>query len=579
MTRRRAAYPPRLPLPGLGARDEVSPVVRGGAALAPPPGSLKLPGPPHLLMPDGEGALGPLPIGHERNAGPGASGSWREGAGGTALPCPEPSLRAAGDHRRHLALALPRLAVERLGARGPVLVWRAEGGRREVAAVGGVAGVRVGQALSDAQAAAPEAAAVEADPTADAAHLERLALWAMRFSPLVAVSGEDALVLDVTGVAHLFGGEAALLRRAEQGFARLGVTACGVVAGAPGTALALARAGLGGVVPPGEEARAVDGLGLSVLPVAPDVVAALSRMGLRRVGEVRRQPRGPLARRFGQALLRALDEAAGEVAAPISPLRPPPDFEAAREFLEPLITREAIDITVAALLGALCRKLEAAGRGARRVVLRAHRVDGAVQEVAVGTGLAARDPAHLGRLFDQKLERLEPGFGFDRLALAAETTEEMTGAQAGFVGGAARGEELARLFDRLSQRVQLWRLAPAESHWPEREAVRVPATSSVAIPPFWPRAPRPVRLLRRPLEVGAMALLPDAPPSLLRIGRLAHRVRAAEGPERLEPEWWRDRPDRLGRDYYRVELASGARLWVCRSGFGAAARWFIHGRL
>ena len=403
----------------------------------------------------------------------------------------------------------------------------------------------------------------------------------MRFSPLVGVAGADALVLDVSGAAHLFGGEAALLRRAESGLAQLGVVACGVIASAPGTALALARAGQGGVVPPGGEAAAVAPLGLSVLPVAPDVVQALSRMGLRRIGEVRRQPRGALARRFGAALLRALDEAAGELITPISPIRPPPDLDVAREFLDPLVTRAAIDVAVAMLLGALCRKLTAAGRGARRVVLRAHRVDGAVQEVAVGMSLASRDQAHLGRLFAQRLERLEPGFGFDRIALAAEATEEMAGVQGGFVAadGTSRREELVRLFDRLALRVQVWRLAPAASHWPEREAVRVAPTERVEIPALWPRAPRPLRLLRRPLEVGAMALLPDAPPSLLRIGRLGHRVRAAEGPERLAPEWWRDRPDRLARDYYRVELANGARLWVCRVGFGAAARWFIHGRM
>jgi protein ImuB len=333
------------------------------------------------------------------------------------------------------------------------------------------------------------------------------------------------------------------------------------------------------VVPPGGEAAAVAPLGLSVLPVAPDIVQALSRMGLRRIGEVRRQPRPALARRFGAALLRALDEAAGEIITPISPIRPPPDLDAARDFLDPLVTRGAIDAAVAMLLGVLCRKLTAAGRGARRVVLRAHRVDGAVQEMAVGTGLASRDQAHFDRLFAQRLERLEPGFGFDRIALAAEVTEEMAGVQCGFTGGAPRREELARLFDRLALRVQVWRLEPAASHWPEREAVRVAPTALVEIPPLWPRAPRPLQLLRRPLEVGAMALLPDAPPSLLRIGRLGHRVRAAEGPERLTPEWWRDRPDRLARDYYRVELAHGARLWVCRVGFGAAARWFIHGRL
>ena len=416
----------------------------------------------------------------------------------------------------------------------------------------------------------------------EAAEVARLGLWAMRFSPLVAVVGGDALVLDIGGSAHLFGGEAAVLGRVVEGLARLGVAACGVVASAPGVALAMARAGRAGMVPAGGEAAAVDRLPLSALLLAPEVVRALSGMGLRRVGEVRRQPRAPLARRFGQALLRVLDEAVGEVVAPLSPLRPPVAFEAARDLLDPLITRVAIDGVVAGLLDEMCRKLTAAGRGARRVVLRAHRVDGAVQEVAVGTGLASRDPAHLGRLFAERLGRLAPGFGFDRLSLGAEVTEEMAGAQAGFIGaaaGALRREELGRLFDRLSQRVEVWRLAPAASHWPEREVTRVAPTTRVEVPPAWPRAQRPVRLLRRPLEVGAMALLPDAPPSLLRIGRQAHRVRAAEGPERLAPEWWRERPDRPGRDYYRVELASGARLWVCRSGFGAGARWFVHGRL
>ena len=594
MTRRRAAHPPRLPLPGLGLGDcEGARVARreGSALPAPSRQEPEAPGPAFLSCPIGRGPEAPSRSGINRCGGP---GSFKLPGGGAGA---EPPQATSATPRRHLALALTRLAVERLRRGGPVVVWRAVGSRREVVAVAGVEGVRPGQALSDAQAVAPEAALVEADPAADAAFLEGLALWAMRFSPLVALSSpspacgggsgwgcEDghaipALILDITGAAHLFGGEAALLRRAEAGLARLGVTACGVVAGAPGTALALARAGLGGIVPAGGEARAVETLGLSVLPVAPDLVAALSRMGLRRIGEVRRQPRGPLARRFGAALLRALEEAAGEVVAPISPLRPPPEFEAAREFLEPLITRTAIDAAVAALLGALCRKLEAAGRGARRVVLRAHRVDGAVQEVAVGTGLAARDPAHLGRLFAERLERLEPGFGFDRLSLGAEVTEEMAGTQAGFVGGTARREELARLFDRLAQRVQVWRLAPAASHWPEREVRRVAATTVVEAPPGWPRAARPVRLLRRPLEVGAMALLPDAPPSLLRIGRTAQRVAAAEGPERIEPEWWREAPNRPGRDYYRVELASGARLWVCRSGFGAAARWFVHGRM
>lgn len=490
-----------------------------------------------------------------------------------------------GKARRHLALVLPALTVERLrrqGLAGPLLVWRGVGARREVVACDGVPGMRPGQALGDAQAVAPEALAVEADPAADAASLEALALWGLRFTPLVAVAGEDALLLDITGAAHLVGGEAALLAQAQAGLARFGMSARGVVAGAAAAALALARAGRDGlVVPPGAEAAAVDPLGLGVLPVEGEVVAALARLGLRRIGEVRRQPRGPLARRFGTALLRALDEAVGLAATPLTPIRPPPELEVSSEFLEPLATRTGIDIAVERLLRRLCRRLAEAGRGARRVVLRASRVDGGVQELAVGTGLASRDALHLGRLFAERLERLEPGHGFERMALGAEVTEPLGGVQSGFAGSGAaaavRREELARLFDRLGQRVQVWRLAPRPGHWPEREVFRVSATTVIDLPEGWPRAPRPVRLLRRPPPVMATALLPDAPPSMLRLSHGAVRVRAAEGPERLAPEWWRDPPGRPTRDYYRLELASGARLWVCRVGFGVEARWYLHG--
>jgi protein ImuB len=152
----------------------------------------------------------------------------------------------------------------------------------------------------------------------------------------------------------------------------------------------------------------------------------------------------------------------------------------------------------------------------------------------------------------------------------------------GTAGRAARREELAQLLDRLSQRLPVWRLTPHASHWPERAMQRIGAFEEVEDVPGWAAKPRPVRLLRRPPFIGAMALLPDAPPSLLRIGRASHRVLRAEGPERFEPEWWRDRPDRRLRDYYRVELTSGVRLWVCRIGLvepGEEARWALHGHL
>jgi len=344
----------------------------------------------------------------------------------------------------------------------------------------------------------------------------------------------------------------------------------------------------------GGDRDAVARLSLAALRLDPAIVAALSRLGLRRIGDVLAQPRGPLARRFGRPLLEALDAATGARDAPITPVRPPPELAVAQDFLEPIVTREAIDATLARLLDRLCRQLEQAGQGARRLALYAFRVDSAVQSVAIGTGLPAREPRHFARLFRDRLETLEPGFGFDRLALEAPLAEAMAGTQGSLPQGssdgrdgidaAARQQALAQLLDRLGQRLPVWRPAPRLSHWPERAIARASAFASIETPPGWPGpAPRPVRLLRRPIALEAIALLPDAPPSLLRAGRTSWRVRRAEGPERIEPEWWRDpRPDRLPRDYYRVELTTGTRLWVCRSGLpGAdtAPRWWLHGRL
>lgn len=522
-----------------------------------------------------------------------ACGPPRLHRNGAVPAAPEPDAGPAesiGTARRIAALHLPWLPIERLGLTGPAAFWTTEGSRRTLVAVSpaaAAAGLRPGQALADAQAMLPEIALHPHAPEADAAWLRRLAHWARCVTPLPALDPPDGLLLDVTGIAHLHGGEEALRRGLVARFARAGVTLRVAIAGTAEAASGLARTGVEIVVPPGEEAIAVTSLPLHALRLPAASIAALHRLGLRRVGDLLRQPRGPLAKRFGMALLATLDAATGLRPRPLRPLRPPPAFLAARDFLEPVVTRDAIDATLALLLPELCRQLAEAGQGARRFLLHAFRVDGAVQWAAIGTGLPARDPRHIARLFREKLERLEPGFGFERLSVEARATAPLAAAQAALPGegGASpdlRRQSLAELLDRLSQRVEIWRPAPRASHWPERAIFRVGPFESVQQPAGWPGSgPRPVRLLRRPVRLSAVALLPDAPPSLLRLGRISWRVMRAEGPERIAPEWWRDRPDRLFRDYYRVELGSGSRLWVCRSGIavpGEETQWWLHGR-
>ncbi len=503
-----------------------------------------------------------------------------------AVASPPKVARAGPPGRRFLALVFPRLPVERLRCPGPVAVWATQGPRRIVTSLSAeaeAAGLEIGQTLADAQAILPGMTLVPQDAAGDATALERLALWALRFTPLVGRVGAHGLVLDITGTEHLFGGEAALLQEAVlPRVTRMGLSVVGAVASSAGTALALVRAGWGGVVPPGREEATVAPLPLIALDLEPPLVAVLHGLGLREVGNVVAQPRPALVRRFGATLAQALDEALGRATRPITPIRPPPEMAVGRDFIEPVVTRAGIEAALAALLEDLCRALREAGRGARRMLLRAYRADGDVQDIAIGTGLATRDPQHLARLFQEKLEQLAPDCGFDRITLEAPRTDPLTGTQdtLGITGRAERQEELAQLLDRLAQRLPVWRLAPRASHWPERAMARVSAFDTVAVPKGWAPRPRPVRLLRQPPILQVLAQVPDGPPFRLRLGRAWHRVLRAEEAERIEPEWWRDRPDRLSRDYYRVELDTGVRLWVCRAGpMGPDARWVLHGHL
>lgn len=500
--------------------------------------------------------------------------------------------------RRFLALHLPALATDRirraepdLPAGRPLATWAPSGNRRVLVAVEPAAaalGLRPGQALADAQAIAPDLLLRPAAPDEEAGALHALALWARRYSPLAATDPPDGLLLDITGCAHLLDGEQGLLHDALDRLRRGGIAARGAVAGAAATSAALARARLDNpVAVSGIEAAIAAPLPLGpALRLPPAALADLARLGLRRVRDLLDQPRAPLARRFGQELLDRLDAVTGQRRASIQPVAAPPDLTVTRDLLEPIITRAGIDAVLDRLLVALCARLRAAGLGAQRVALLAWRVDGLMQEVAVGTGQPTRAPAHLRRLFAERLERLEPGLGFERMTLEAQATAPMeAGLQAGLgIGGrhdaTTTAEALAQLLDRLAQRLRVQRVAPVASHWPERAVAALGPHAPVPVMPAgWAAPGLPVLLRRRPEPLDAVALLPDDPPVLLRWRGMAHRLHRAEGPLRLEPEWWRARPDLQRRDYYRVELASGLRLWIYRSGPPEAARWRLHGHL
>jgi protein ImuB len=492
--------------------------------------------------------------------------------------------------RRHLALVFPRLAVERLVRRepglagAPLVLWAQQGPRRLVTAAAKGVPVSPGTPLADALAATPGLLCRPAEPEADRATLTSLAAWCLCVTPLAAPTPPDGIALDITGCAHLLGGEAALLAWITTRLGRTGFTVAGAITDTALGAAALARAGRGGVVPEGGQAEAVLPLPLSALRPGEAVLAAAARLGLRRVADIARQPRAPLARRLGPALPALLDQTLGRADAPIEPIRPAPPACVARDCPEPILTAEAIGAGLAALMSELCEDLARRGLGARRLTLSCHRTDATVQRIGIGTGLASRDAGHLTRLLSPRIERIDPGFGIERLVLAAEVTEPLGALQGGLPGSgaeaAARREELARLLDRLRERLgprAVRRLDPFPSHWPEH-AVRGtdPASTPRPVPEGWGRKPRPVRLARRPRPIAALSLLPDGPP--VRLG--AARIVSAEGPERILPAWWKQGRQDGARDYWRVETEDGRRLWVFAvRGEGTAPAWFLHGWL
>jgi len=517
--------------------------------------------------------------------------------------------------RRILSLWLPRLSTDRLvrmhrrkPAEGTVsstapraTLTRANGALVIAAldAAAEAAGLAPGLGFAEARALVPALTVDAHDPDADQVLLDRIAASCDRYTPLVAFSEPDGLFLDITGCPHLFGGEAALLNDLLRRLERQGFAARAAIAGTPGSAWALARSGSGAapVIASGEEEAALSPLPVAALRLAPDVVSVLHRLGIRRIGDLLRQPRAGLARRFGPETLYRLDAALGRADEPISPRLPAPDLIVDRGFSEPVFSLEAVSAAVLAMAGTLCSTLETRQAGARRLAVSIFHTDGTVHRVEVGASRPLNAPQPMARLFAPRLEalsaRVESDSGIDLVRLSVLEAGPAAPAQDDLDGTAAAAADLARLVDTLAARLgadAVCRLHPGDSHQPARAVETCSALADgPADPAPWPVVPdeepepphRPLRLFGRPEPVDAIATVPDGPPLRFRWRKVAYQVAAAEGPERIAAEWWHDGHPALTRDYFRVEDVDGRRFWLFRHGLYEREtdrpRWFIHG--
>ncbi|MEP1537899.1 MAG: DUF6504 family protein [Paracoccaceae bacterium] len=547
--------------------------------------------------------------------------------------------------RRILSLWFPRLEAERLIrqapelAECPLVVIKDQGNAQIVASMNGIAqgfGLYVGQPARDAHAMCEGLVAQACNPVGETRFLATLQRWASKFSPWVSPEGSDGLVVDLTGCAHLFGGEEALLSVVQDDCNDLGLTVAMGLADTRGAAWALARFAGQGAQPDrsgdaiDQEARAtrsragkrrhwtkggaaptvtatrqtlagrISGQGqtysaLSPLPVAalrldPEITTQLGRLGLRRIGDLLGQPRAALARRFGKGLVLRLDQAMGSAPEPVSPAKPPDHFAVRMTLPDPIGLEEDMLAGLDRLLPRLCETLKTKGRAVRQITLQAFRSDHGIESISVGLARPSHDPHRIRPLLAMKLKEIDAGFGIDMLRLEATQNEPLHNAQT--VGHLHAGRAVAKrleagtalddLIGKLGARVGLetiTRVHPADSHIPEKSHQVLAAAWSAPFDGPWPRAAsaRPM-MLWSPEPVHAPAT-PDLPMDFRWRGQTLQTVRA-QGPERIAPEWWLDDPEwRTGvRDYWCVDTTSGRRLWLYFAhGSAMSAGWFCQG--
>ena len=467
-------------------------------------------------------------------------------------------------------------------------------------------GAQAGMMLADARTLCPSIRTAPADPAGDLDFLEKLALWSQRWGPWSAMDAPDGVLVDVTAAAHLFGGEARMLADVDAIFAQRRLQVRSAIAPTAGAAWALAHYGPRRTILPaqGDMMRALGDLPVAALRLDQDVLTVLRRLGLKRLSDLagvatgaidraEAAARDAIHRRFrnrkspaANPLVR-LDQLLGRVPEPLLPVIPQHAPLVQRRLMEPIRHRSLLDQVLADLADEMVRELEGRGEGARRLELGLWRVDGEVLVRRLELAAATREAAHMTRLFADRLDDVDAGFGIETVRLRASWAEPLALSQGDVEEAAERhGTSLNACIDRLTVRLgpkAVRRPVPHASHLPERaqkwQPPLEPEPASQAQLRFHER---PMKLLDRPEKIAVLYATPDGLPQRFRWRGDVCEVARAEGPERIAPEWWREKSTVRLRDYYRIEDTSGRRFWIYRHGIvgdgrGGMPDWFLQG--
>lgn len=494
-------------------------------------------------------------------------------------------------NKRVAAIWFPHLLTDRLLRKQPELkelpfvLVATERGRRMVKAANRMAqekGVNVNMVLADCKALIPELKVFDFDEREPKKILSALAEWCIRYTPYVSVHLPDVLILDISGCTHLWGGEEGYLKEIHKRFKDFGYTLRLSIADTIGTAWAVCRYGKNGtIVQSGKEAEALKLLPAAALRLETLAIERLNKLGLKTIGSFINMPGTALRRRFGQGLLNRLAQALGgemEIADPITPIAP---YQERLPSLEPIRTAEGIEIAIKTLLQMLCERLQHELKGLRKCELKCYRVDGVIETIDIGTSKPSRNTLHLFKLFENKIASIEPDLGIELFVMQASIVEDLQSSQDALWAVSGKNEAaIAELLDRLAGKTgynSIHRYLPAQHYWPERSFKEAVSLTEKPDTNWRTDLPRPLHILPVPEQINVSVPIPDYPPLLFIYKGQVHNVKKADGPERIEQEWWLQQG--LYRDYYCVEDELGARYWLFRSGDYDAGnvKWFMHG--
>jgi len=447
-----------------------------------------------------------------------------------------------------------------------------------------VQGIEIGMSAADARALIPSLQVLDDKPGLSSKLLKGLAECCIRYTPIAAIDPPDGLVLDVSGCAHLWGGERPYLKDIIMRIKGLGYNIRVAMADTIGTAWGIARFGQEtAIIEAGQQITALLSLPPAALRLEADITERLQKLGLHQIRNIISIPRSALRRRFGNHMLQKLDQALGLEEEVIQPVQPVEPYQERLPCVEPILTAKGIEIALQRLLTSLCHHLQQAQKGVRHIVFKGYRVDGKIEKIEIGTNRASHNIDHLFKLFEFKLPTIEPALGIELFMLEALKVEDVTPLQEKLWEGVGGLEDtgLSELLDRLVNRIgtgHIHRYLPDEHHWPERSIKPASSLHEKTNTEWRADITRPLQILPKPEPITVAAPVPDYPPMLFRYRDKVHKIKKADGPERIEREWWLEEGQH--RDYYCVEDEEGYRYWLFRSGHYATDKtyqWFIHG--